>query len=165
MKNPKEPVNPAASPFGRRDGVTMPVSNDDDIRVARDNSRRLARELGFSTSDQALVASVVSGLARDVLQAGDGSSLVIRPLRKDGIVGIELAAEHTAWHAVPTEAQSFRVRQVVDEFVVRPGPDGGMTVVLTKWNSPGGGTAVTVGEWNGQGRDRTADTRIFRSAG
>ncbi len=55
----------------------VPIKSEADIVLARQGGRRLAAELGFSSTDQTLLATAISELARNVVQyAGTGEVLL-----------------------------------------------------------------------------------------
>lgn len=78
----------------------MPVANElritivseVDIVTARQRGRALAAELGFAGSDQALIATAISELARNILQYAGRGEVDIAVDHKNGRVGIAVVA-------------------------------------------------------------------------
>jgi serine/threonine-protein kinase RsbT len=65
--------------------TSIPISNDDDIVLARQYARQIAKELGFGMVDQARIATAVSELSRNVVRyATDGRGNVIIRAASDG---------------------------------------------------------------------------------
>jgi serine/threonine-protein kinase RsbT len=64
------------------DEELVPINREDDIVIARQRARSIARSLGFGMVDQSRIATAVSELARNVVRyARDGAGSVhIRPL-------------------------------------------------------------------------------------
>lgn len=66
------------------------VSSDLDIIAARMAARNVARSLGFSSIDQARIATATSELTRNIfVYAGEGE-VVIRSIERDRRYGIEI---------------------------------------------------------------------------
>jgi serine/threonine-protein kinase RsbT len=84
----------------RRPQAGVPVTNDlriaivseVDIVTARQRGRALAAELGFASSDQALIATAISELARNILQYARRGEVDISAEHKNGRTGIGVVA-------------------------------------------------------------------------
>ncbi|MDD3269776.1 MAG: anti-sigma regulatory factor [Syntrophomonadaceae bacterium] len=68
------------------------ISTEADIVVARQKARELARELGFSATDQAKIATAVSELARNIVVYAQKGEIVCRILINGQRKGIEIVA-------------------------------------------------------------------------
>ncbi|MGB0904893.1 MAG: hypothetical protein ACPGVJ_08345, partial [Mangrovicoccus sp.] len=67
---------------------SMDIRRDGDIVAARQMGRHLAEELGFSRSDQALIATAISELTRNIISYADQGKFEIAEIslgRKNGI--------------------------------------------------------------------------------
>ena len=54
---------------GRRRGEThVPIENEGDIVTARQEGRRLAAGRGFSVTEQTLIATAISEVARNIVE-------------------------------------------------------------------------------------------------
>lgn len=131
--------NPAA--------LVQRVKLDSDVVAARQMARQLAVELEFSRPDQALVATAVSELARNIVkyaQDGDieicavtsGSRVGIRVTARDqgpGLEDIDLAMQDGFSTGNSLGLGLPGTRRIVDEFDISSAPGKGLTVTVTKW--------------------------------
>ncbi len=122
---------------------------EQDIVIARQRGRAIARELGFSIVDQSRIATSISELARNIfLYAGKGT-VHIRPLDKNGKLGIEIVAEDRGPGIRDTKLAMLDgfstsnglgmglpgTQRLMDEFQLNSEPGVGTTVVVRKWFS------------------------------
>jgi len=70
----------------------IPIVNEVDIVTARQRGRALAAELGFASSEQALIATAISELARNILQYAGRGQVEITVEHKGGRTGIGVVA-------------------------------------------------------------------------
>ncbi|WP_261397155.1 MULTISPECIES: anti-sigma regulatory factor [Leisingera] len=110
-------------------------------------ARQLAVELEFSRPDQALVATAVSELARNIVkyaQDGDieicavtsGPRVGIRVTARDqgpGLEDIDLAMQDGFSTGNSLGLGLPGTRRIVDEFDISSAPGKGLTVTVTKW--------------------------------
>ncbi|MET3698562.1 serine/threonine-protein kinase RsbT [Bacillus oleivorans] len=69
------------------------IDNEWDIVAARQLGRELAKEIGFSTVDQARITTAISELARNIyLYAGKGT-IILHKINNVGKVGLKIVAE------------------------------------------------------------------------
>ncbi len=129
------------------DEVRIPISSRADIVGARDQGRRMAARLGFSTIDQTLVATAISELARNiVLYAGNGE-ITIRVVVRDEEQGIMVVAQDRG-PGIPDVEQVMQlgystsgglgiglpgVKRILDHFQIASAPGRGTTVTTIKW--------------------------------
>jgi serine/threonine-protein kinase RsbT len=69
--------------------IVIPIVADNDIVTARQEGRTLAAVIGFSNSDQILIATAISEAARNILQYAGRGEIVLNQIRdgtKDGIL-------------------------------------------------------------------------------
>jgi serine/threonine-protein kinase RsbT len=71
------------------------IVSEVDIVTARQRGRALAAELGFASSDQALIATAISELARNILQYAGRGEVDIATAQKNGRPGIAVVASDT----------------------------------------------------------------------
>lgn len=69
------------------------IQFDSDIVLARQRVRAVASELGFSSTDQTLIATAVSELTRNILAYAKKGELIVRIIEGLGRRGIEIVAE------------------------------------------------------------------------
>jgi serine/threonine-protein kinase RsbT len=133
--------------------IRVPINADPDLVAARQAGREVARELGFSSTDQTLIATAISEIARNIVQHARSGEVtvtpVIEPMRKGvvivatdvgpGIPDLELALRE----GYTTSATGLGLglpgaRRLVEEFHVSSELGKGTTVVMKKWVGGGG---------------------------
>src|SRR5690606_19376110 len=73
--------------------ASIPIQDIEDIVQARQKGRYLAQELGFSSTQSTLVATVISELARNIiLYAGNGLITLNRSECEAGPTGLQIVA-------------------------------------------------------------------------
>ena len=70
----------------------IPVVSEVDVVTARQRGRALAAELGFASSEQALIATAISELARNILQYAGRGQVDITIEHEGGRTGIGVVA-------------------------------------------------------------------------
>ncbi len=68
------------------------ISTDADIVSARTQAKGLAATLGFSRTDQTLIAAAVSEIARNIVVYAGAGEIVLRAERGDGCWGLMVVA-------------------------------------------------------------------------
>lgn len=125
----------------------MPIQSDSDIVTARQKGRELATQLGFVSTDLALIATAISELARNIVLyakrgeiilnlAEDGSRRGIAVTARDegpGIVDIEQALRQGYSTSGSLGLGLPGVRRLMDEFDIVSQVDRGTTVAVKKW--------------------------------
>jgi serine/threonine-protein kinase RsbT len=136
----------------RRDAVRISISTDADIVVARQEGRTLATEAGFLATDQTLVATAISEIARNIVaHAGTGHielQLVERTHRRGlkivatdrgpGIDDVERALEDGFTTSEGLGLGLPGARRIMDEFVITSQPGEGTKVIMHKWSRTDG---------------------------
>jgi serine/threonine-protein kinase RsbT len=129
----------------------VPIRFEDDIVLARQTARDVARELRFGIVDQSRIATAVSELTRNVIRyATDGrGEAIIRPLaagergvgieivvRDDGpgIEDVELALRHGYTSGPGLGVGLPGTKRLMDEMEIDSGLGRGTTVVIRKWH-------------------------------
>ncbi|HEY3174451.1 MAG TPA: ATP-binding protein [Candidatus Polarisedimenticolia bacterium] len=127
----------------------MEIVNDNDVIAARQKARTLAAEIGFSPTDRAMLAAVITELTRNIIDhAGRGEVLfhAIEEVDRRGIVVI--ARDHGP--GIPNIKQALQasysvagglglglrgVKGLVDVLEIVSVPGRGTTVTARKWQS------------------------------
>jgi serine/threonine-protein kinase RsbT len=124
------------------------IESDADVVVARQRARALAAELELSTTDQTLLATAISEVARNITTyakrgevvlsiINDGGREGIRVVARDdgpGIDDIELALQDGYTSGGGLGLGLPGARRLVDEFDIESAPSAGTTVTLVKWS-------------------------------
>src|ERR1700730_9221133 len=72
--------------------LLIPIVTEVDIVTARQRGRALAVELGFPSSDQALIATAISELARNIIHYANRGQVEITVEHNGGRTGIGVVA-------------------------------------------------------------------------
>jgi serine/threonine-protein kinase RsbT len=124
------------------------IESDSDVVVARQRARALAAELELSTTDQTLLATAISEVARNITTYAkrgevvlsivhDGGRDGIRVVARDdgpGIADVELALQDGYTSGGGLGLGLPGARRLVDEFDIESAPSAGTTVTLVKWS-------------------------------
>lgn len=135
------------APLAEPAAVLQPVSCDSDVVAARQLVRKLAVELEFSRPDQALIATAVSELARNIVKYADegdvelcvvvsGAKTGIKVTARDrgpGLEDVELALQDGYSTGNSLGLGLPGTRRIVDQFEIRSRPGSGLTVTVVKW--------------------------------
>ena len=128
------------------------ITTDADIVTARGRAKDLAGTLGFSRTDQTLIAAAVSEIARNiVVYAGTGES-ALGATRADGRWGLLVVATDEGPGIADAEQAltdgystggSLGVglpgaRRLMDSLELESGIGRGTTVTMIKWGGQGG---------------------------
>ena len=126
---------------------SIAIAGDADIVAARSRAKGLAEELGFSRTDQTVIAAAVSEIARNiVVYAGDGE-IVFRAEQRNGRWGIVVVATDEGPGIADLDqaltdgfstAGSLGVglpgaRRLMDSLEIDSEPGRGTTVTMVKW--------------------------------
>jgi serine/threonine-protein kinase RsbT len=129
--------------------INVPVNADIDIVTARQKGRELARELGFTSTDLALIATAISELARNIILyantgeiilgvSENGSRRGIKVVARDagpGIPDVERALEEGFSTSRSLGLGLSGVRRLMDEFDIVSEVGRGTTVTVKKWKA------------------------------
>jgi serine/threonine-protein kinase RsbT len=127
--------------------ITVPVNADIDIVTARQKGRELARDLGFTSTDLALIATAISELARNIILYANSGEIVLsvvengtrrglKVIARDdgpGIPDIERALEEGFSTSRSLGLGLSGVRRLMDEFDIISEIGNGTTVTVKKW--------------------------------
>ena len=129
------------------DELRVPIVTEVDVVEARRSGRALAAELGFGLSDQALIATAISELARNILQYAKRGELVIGVADNGAGKGISvIAVDQGPGIADPARAMQDGfstgsglglglpgTRRIMDEFELDTAIGRGTRVTVKKW--------------------------------
>jgi serine/threonine-protein kinase RsbT len=125
------------------------IESDADVVTARQRARELAAELELSTTDQTLLATAISEVARNIttyairgevvlsIVHDNGGREGIRVVARDdgpGIEDIGLALQDGYTSGGGLGLGLPGARRLVDEFDIESAPSEGTTVTLVKWS-------------------------------
>jgi serine/threonine-protein kinase RsbT len=125
------------------------IESDSDVVTARQRARALAAQLELSTTDQTLLATAISEVARNIttyatrgevvlsIVHDNGGRAGIRVVARDngpGIDDIERALQDGYTSGGGLGLGLPGARRLVDEFDIESAPSEGTTVTLVKWS-------------------------------
>jgi serine/threonine-protein kinase RsbT len=129
--------------------TVIAIESDSDVVTARQRARELAAELELSSTDQTLLATAISEVARNITtyaQRGEVSVAIvedakgrrgIRVVASDegpGIEDIERAMQDGYTTGGGLGLGLPGARRLVDDFALDSAPGRGTTVTLVKWS-------------------------------
>ena len=127
--------------------LDVDIRNDGDIVTARRRGRVLAEQSGFSTTDQVLITTAISELARNILLYARGGSIGLRRVVNHERSGIMVVAKDEG-PGIPDVDKAMEpgystssslglglpgVKRLMDEMSIETRAGEGTTVVATKW--------------------------------
>jgi serine/threonine-protein kinase RsbT len=127
------------------DSVVVEVEAD--VVKARQKGRELATALGLSSTDQTLIATAISEIARNIVRYAGRGSVAFSRIERQGRRGLEIVARDTGPGIADLElamrdgystGKSLGVglpgaRRLVDEFEIVSNVGEGTTVTLRTW--------------------------------
>jgi len=130
------------------DDVNIPVRVDADIVIARQRTREVALETGFSGTEATMIATAVSEIARNIVRfarrgevtvsrVSEGEASGVMIVARDagpGIADIDLAMTvgHTTYGGRGLGLPGSQ--RLMDEFDITSEVGRGTTVTMTKWH-------------------------------
>jgi len=127
--------------------VRVPIEREADIVSARQRGRALAAASGFRTTDQTLIATAISEVARNIVLYARKGEIVLTTLELRGRHGIMVIARDEG-PGIPDVALAMRdgystanslgmglpgAKRLMDEFDLISVPGDGTTVTMKKW--------------------------------
>jgi serine/threonine-protein kinase RsbT len=126
---------------------TIRLESEADLVTARMKGRELARQLGFPSIDQTLIATAISELGRNILRYAGRGEVLLRTTGQNGRDGIVVVARDNGpgiadvGLAMQDGYSTSRglgmglpgTKRLMDEFEIFSEPDRGTTVTVTKW--------------------------------
>jgi serine/threonine-protein kinase RsbT len=127
--------------------LRVSILADIDIVTARSEGRKLAEELGCSSTDSTLIATAISEVARNIMNHAGKGEITISALAIDGRNVIEVVATdegpgipdieramQDGWSTGPGLGLGLPgASRLMDQFEVRSEVGVGTTVVMRKW--------------------------------
>ena len=127
--------------------VRVSIQREADIVLARQAGRQLAAQLGFSTTDQTLIATAISEVARNIVVYAVKGEIVLTRAEDTGRVGIQVQAidegpgidnKDLAMRDGYSTKNSLGLglpgaRRLMDDFALDSEVGRGTTVTMKKW--------------------------------
>ena len=125
------------------------IESDNDVVTARQRARELAARVDLTSTDQTLLATAISEVARNIttyakrgevllsIVRDNGGREGIRVVARDsgpGIADVDLAMQDGYTSGGGLGLGLPGARRLVDEFDIETGPTEGTTVTLVKWS-------------------------------
>ena len=125
----------------------IPIITEVDIVTARQRGRALAVELGFPSSEQALIATAISELARNIIQYARRGQVEITVEHEGGRTGIGVVASDEG-PGIPDLQRALQdgfstgkglglglpgTKRIMDDFELVSDVGKGTRVAVTKW--------------------------------
>ena len=127
--------------------VRVQIEREADIVLARQAGRQLAAQLGFSSTDQTLIATAISEVARNIVVYAQHGEIVLNRADDAGRVGIQVVAIDQG-PGIDNKEMAMRdgystknslglglpgARRLMDDFALDSEVGRGTTVTMTKW--------------------------------
>ena len=123
------------------------IAHEADIVTARQRGRELAAAGGFSRTEQTLIATAISEVARNIVAYAVRGEIVLTPVQRGGRQGLRVVAQDSgpgildpqlAMRDGYSTGNSLGMglpgaRRLMDDFALRSAPGQGTTVTMTKW--------------------------------
>lgn len=127
--------------------LQVPIEGEADIVLARQKGRELAADIGFSSTEQTIVALAISEIARNIVsyaergeitfaKLDDGARRGLMVVARDqgpGIADIDLAMRDGYSTARSLGIGLPGAKRVMDEFEIESERDRGTTITMKKW--------------------------------
>lgn len=129
------------------EGVRVAITHDSDIVDARQKARQMAAQIGFSSSDQTLIATAISEIARNIVVYAKRGEVLLAFAESSGKRGVVMVARDQGPGIADIESamrDGFSTgkslglglpgaRRLVDEFEIVSDLGKGTTVTMRKW--------------------------------
>ena len=127
--------------------VRVSIEREADIVLARQAGRQLAAQLGFTTTDQTLIATAISEVARNIVVYAQHGEIVLTRADENGRIGIQVIAldrgpgidnKELAMRDGYSTKNSLGLglpgaRRLMDDFLLDSEIGRGTTVTMRKW--------------------------------
>ena len=130
------------------DGVErVPIIRDADVVVARQRGRDLAARAGFSATDQTVIATAISEIARNIVKFAERGEVVVTTMSQDGSRGLRVVVRdvgpgiedpeeamrdgYSTYHGLGLGLPG--ARRLMDRLDLESVPGEGTTVTMEKW--------------------------------
>jgi serine/threonine-protein kinase RsbT len=127
--------------------VRVAIKREADIVLARQAGRQLAAQLGFTSTDQTLIATAISEVARNIVVYANAGEIVLTRAEEGGRIGIQVQAIDTG-PGIDNKDLAMRdgystknslglglpgARRLMDDFALDSEVGRGTTVTMKKW--------------------------------
>lgn len=127
--------------------VSIAVSKDADVVTARQQGREVAARVGFSTTEQTVIATAISEITRNIIKFADHGEVVISVVSAGPRQGISVVARDVG-PGIPDPARAMEdgystyhgfglglpgARRLMDRLDLESVPGEGTTVRMEKW--------------------------------
>ncbi len=127
--------------------ATIKIHHDADVLTARRTARTLGTELGFASTDLALIATAISEIARNILNYAKHGEMVIQAVNEPPRRGLVVTARDQG-PGIPDIERAMQdgfstgqglglglpgARRLMDEFSIESAVGRGTTIVMKKW--------------------------------
>ena len=131
--------------------AVIPIESDADVVAARQQAREMAGQLDLTSTDQTLLATAISEVARNIttyatrgevelsMVRDDGGREGIRVIARDegpGIENLDLALQDGYTSGSGLGLGLPGARRLVDDFDIETAPGQGTKVTLVMWRRP-----------------------------
>lgn len=125
------------------------IESDGDVVLARQRARELAADLELTSTDQTLLATAISEVARNIIHYAQRGEIALRIMRNErgrpgiqvvardqgpGIADVELALQDGYTSGSGLGLGLPGARRLVDDFSIETAPGEGTTVTLVMWS-------------------------------
>lgn len=125
----------------------VPIERETDIVTARQRGRQLAAEIGFSGTEQTIIALAISEIARNIVSYAGRGGVTLSRLDEDGRRGISIVAQDSG-PGIPDIELAMRdgystgkslgvglpgARRIMDEFELTSTVGKGTSVTMKRW--------------------------------
>jgi serine/threonine-protein kinase RsbT len=129
----------------------IPIESDADVVTARQRARELAGELELTSTDQTLLATAISEVARNITTYAVRGEVLLSVVRDNngrrgiqvvardsgpGIDDVDLALQDGYTSGTGLGLGLPGARRLVDDFEIKTAPGEGTTVTLVMWARP-----------------------------
>ena len=127
--------------------ICVPIEDSADVANIVILAREFAADLGFSVTDQHLIATAVSELSTNIVHYAGRGNLTIQEISAKGNVGLQiisddkgpgidniemaLADEYSTGESLGMGLPS--VKRLMDHFEIETAPQGGTCIKIQKW--------------------------------
>jgi serine/threonine-protein kinase RsbT len=127
--------------------VRVAIQREADIVLARQAGRQLAAQLGFTSTDQTLIATAISEVARNIVVYANAGEIVLTRAEEGGRIGIQVQAIDSG-PGIDNKDLAMRdgystknslglglpgARRLMDDFTLESEVGRGTTVTMKKW--------------------------------
>jgi serine/threonine-protein kinase RsbT len=129
------------------DDTRVLIEREMDIVAARQKGRQLAASHGFSSTDQTLIATAISEVARNIVVYAQRGEIIFAALEREGRAGLMVVARDEG-PGIPDPELAMRdgystgnslgmglpgAKRLMDDFDLFTMPGKGTTVTMKKW--------------------------------